>query len=163
MSNQLIMPLYKEIFGVEFQNAMDCRIALQKVVYLLEELGIVMGDYSFSWYKYGPYSPELQEEIRCPGKSESNSGKLPWNFCKEVRDAVNEIKTIVDSEQRGRYSIRYWLEAVASLLYLKRYMYRSYSDDELLQELHNRKDYLGHADINQNALKLVKDKFLVAY
>jgi len=121
MANQLIIPLYKEVFGKDFQNTMDCRIKLQKVVYMLEEQGIVLGNYSFSWYKYGPYSIELQDDIHKQGIQESNSEKFPWIVCNEVREAVEVIKSIVNSQKDSVYSSRYWIEAVASLLFLKKW------------------------------------------
>ena len=37
------------------------RLALQKVTYLLQEAGVVLG-YDFTWYVRGPYSPSLTKD-----------------------------------------------------------------------------------------------------
>ena len=43
---------------------MDDRIKLQKAVYVLENMGVHVGDYSFSWNKYGPYSLALDSDAQ---------------------------------------------------------------------------------------------------
>lgn len=39
-------------------DSFDSRIKLQKLVYLSESFGIPLG-FDFTWYVYGPYSPQL--------------------------------------------------------------------------------------------------------
>jgi len=48
-------------------SSFDERLRLQKIVYLLEELGL-QTDWRFSWYLRGPYSPSLAHELYRHGK-----------------------------------------------------------------------------------------------
>ena len=58
----------KELCGNVYNREIDCQklqdqILAQKTVYLLEAMGVYVGDYSFNWCKYGPYSIKLQDDI----------------------------------------------------------------------------------------------------
>lgn len=48
MANYLLKPVFKSIFGEEFQpNEFESRLEMQKAVYLLQNMGISVGDYKF--------------------------------------------------------------------------------------------------------------------
>lgn len=91
------------------------RIRLQKIFYLLEQLG-VEGGLRFSYYHYGPYSRELSDTLdeleidgtveeenvpieggsysvyrlkKAPGREPSSLGRLPWE---QLRKAIAAMK-----------------------------------------------------------------------
>lgn len=43
-------------------DAFENRLLIQKAIYLLQSIGMEL-NYDFSWYLYGPYSPELASEV----------------------------------------------------------------------------------------------------
>lgn len=48
MSNYLLKPVFRSIFDREFHpNVFEDRLELQKAVYLLQNMGISVGDYGF--------------------------------------------------------------------------------------------------------------------
>ena len=64
MANNLLKPVFKSIFNKEFNaSEFEDRLEMQKAVYLLQNMGISVGDYRFLWYKHGPYSQTLQNDI----------------------------------------------------------------------------------------------------
>ena len=64
MSNNLLKSVFENIFERPFKaREFSDRLELQKVVYLLQNMGISVGDYRFIWYKHGPYSQTLQNDI----------------------------------------------------------------------------------------------------
>ena len=64
MANVLLAPIYKDVYGEQFSSGnFSDRMKMQKLIYLLQEAGISIGDYNFHWYKHGPYSQQLQNDI----------------------------------------------------------------------------------------------------
>ena len=69
---EVLKEIYRKVYNEPFvYDNLDSRIKLQKAVYLLENMGVDVGDYSFSWNKYGPYSLGLDSDARnCSMKDE---------------------------------------------------------------------------------------------
>ena len=64
MANYLLKPVFKEVFERDFDpHQFADRLEMQKMIYLLHNKGISVGNYSFLWYKHGPYSQTLQNDI----------------------------------------------------------------------------------------------------
>ncbi|MEG0836180.1 MAG: hypothetical protein RR413_12135, partial [Christensenellaceae bacterium] len=57
----IISRVFQDVMGrtANFGSFED-RLEMQKIVYLIYELGVSCGDFSFRWYKHGPYSQQLQ-------------------------------------------------------------------------------------------------------
>lgn len=52
---EVLKEIYRKVYNEPFvYDNLDSRIKLQKAVYLLENMGVDVGDYSFSWNKYIP-------------------------------------------------------------------------------------------------------------
>ncbi len=149
--------IYKEIYKEKFNyDKLDHRIKLQKAVYLLENMGIYVGDYSFSWNKYGPYSIGLDydakkycKEIEKKDVPFSDVTKQCFN---KVREYLSEI-TVYDQKD--------WMECIASLHYLK-HVFRI-DDNNLISELKKRKPYLNNDTANNKAKDIVNNISIVGF
>ena len=52
MANYLLEPVFKYIFDRKFNpSSFEDRLEMQKSVYILQNMGISVGDYNFLWYK----------------------------------------------------------------------------------------------------------------
>lgn len=137
--------------GVTHDNfnygSFDKRLELQKIIYLLQELGLNVGGYYFSWYKYGPYSQSLQEDAY---RSSPANGELVFtDYAKPIIEKLSNL-IMVKTEKYSRAS---FLEAIASIRYLMKHYH--FDETQVLHELTKRKPYLNNIHDNEMALKTV--------
>lgn len=146
----VLKEIYRKIYDEPFvYDQLDSRIKLQKAVYLLENMGVHVGDYSFSWNKYGPYSLGLDSDAQnCSNKEEKVVIFSPF-----AEKSFEKIKNFV-KQQFGYDSVQ-WVECITSLHYLKN-VFR-YKESELIQELQKRKPYLNNEEANNKALIIMKE------
>ena len=147
--------IYKSIFGIKLDpNILENQIKLQKSIYLIENMGIRVGNYDFVWSKYGPYSPDLQRDI-LSAKTDSEV-----QFSSKMIDAINFIKEILEEEVS--YNEKERLEMIASLHFIKVCEYNTFINDELvLKLLRERKKYLSNIEENKKGLEIVNQKIIV--
>ena len=111
---EVLKELYRKVYNEPFvYDKLDNRIKLQKAVYLLENMGVDVGDYSFSWNKYGPYSLGLDSDAQnCSTKDEREVSFSPAaeHGFKKLRQYINE---------QIEYECAQWMECIASLHFLK--------------------------------------------
>lgn len=154
MGNYLLKPVYESIFGNAFRpNYFEDRMQMQKSIYLLQELGLSVGDYDFKWYKHGPYSQSLQNDIL----NSSSMGTVPISYSTDAKVAIEALKATIFQDGIS-YEICEWLECLGSLHYIKdNLLPSSASEEDVLAALEHRKPHLNcHAD-NEKALRdLVK-------
>lgn len=149
---RLLSEVFFKVYGRAIQaERMDDRVMLQKAVFLMRERGISCGDYEFVWDHYGPFSAELSDDIKMTPADESSSVK----FNADAERVMENLKEVF--ARRTAYSVRCWAEAVASLLYLRRYMYPSYTDEEIIQVLEDKKDHLRNHSENRKAMDALKE------
>lgn len=146
---EVLKEIYRKVYNEPFvYDNLDNRIKLQKAVYLLENMGVDVGDYSFSWNKYGPYSLGLDNDARnCSIKVEqevSFSSTAEHGF-EKLREYINE---------QIEYNCTRWMECIASLYFLKN-IYR-FKESQLISELEKRKPYLSNKEANKKALSIAK-------
>lgn len=146
---EVLKELYRKVYNEPFvYDKLDNRIKLQKAVYLLENMGVDVGDYSFSWNKYGPYSLGLDSDAQnCSTKDErevSFSSAAEHGF-EKLRQYINELI---------EYKCAQWMECIASLHFLKN-IYRV-KESQLISELIERKPYLSNKEANEKALSIAK-------
>lgn len=148
--SQVLKEIYQVILNEEFHySELSERIKLQKIVYLLENMGVHVGNYSFTWNKYGPYSIALDDDAyRCVQTNEIHN----IMFTQEAQNAFEQIKTMIS--QRGLYEDTNWLECISSLHYLKYVLRFSVDDNIVLKELLNRKNYLNLHEENKVAMQI---------
>ena len=110
----VLREVYNGVLDEQFDYAnFNKRVKLQKVVYLLENMGVHVGNYSFTWNKYGPYSIALDDDAyRCSQKEENRL----VNFTDEAKSAFEQIKSIIS--KRSVYEDFNWLECISSLHFL---------------------------------------------
>jgi uncharacterized protein YwgA len=123
---------YREVFNSDINmDSLGNRIKLQKLFFLLKIHGI-RSDSSFSWWRYGPYSPRLAElgysfqdqkqKLKGAYSPTEDESKIIHKLCK----GSNIIKDVDKAE------------LIASYLYLQRRL-PGKSKEELTVELSIRK------------------------
>lgn len=146
--NDSLKAIYEKVYGSTFSyDDFEDRKKLQKAVYLLENMGVTVGDYSFSWDSYGPYSLGLD----CEASQLDNTGVQEFSFSEFALDAFIRLKEIADA--KTKYDSSSWMECIASMHYLKN-VFRI-KEDDIIAELVRRKPYLVDDDANRNALAIV--------
>ena len=142
----MIQEIYENIYDESFVYGKPAsRIKLQAAVYLLENMGLNIGNYSFSWDTHGPRSLKLDcdaqnfygEEVSFSSNAEEKFARLK---------GLMEHQTVYDSVN--------WMECIASLLYLKK-VFRL-SEKDLIPELEKWMPYLSNGEANKKALSIVK-------
>ena len=64
MANQNLRTVFREIFDRDFNpDSEEDRIEMQHAAYLLQTMGISVGDYGFMWYKNGLRSQRLYDDM----------------------------------------------------------------------------------------------------
>ena len=140
---EIYCKIYDDVFSYD---DFESRKKLQKAVYLLENMGVYIGDYSFSWDTYGPYSLSLD----CTASQIRENDEIFHPFSEFAEECFGKVKNIVN--QNSQYDCAIWMECVASLHYLKN-VFR-YKDETVIDELVKRKPYLTNIEANRQALKI---------
>lgn len=156
MANKFLLPVYKKIFGEPFSyGSFDDRLQMQKMVYLLQEEGVNIGHYGFDWYKHGPYSQVLLDDMYM----ENGTACIELNYTEEAKRLIEGLKDIFhDEEASEKYGMRNWTECLASIHFLKKKeMGSNASEDEVLQELAKRKPHLDDDFLNRRAYAIIED------
>lgn len=159
MANKYLLPVYSYVYDEPFSyNYFDKRLKMQKAIYLLQEMGVPVSDYGFSWYKHGPYSQALLDDAYMANASNSLSNLDALSS--DNRRAIEDLKDMMRAPMGSKYSTTDWSECLASLHYLrKNVLSRSSSDDDVLKALVKRKPHLSDTNANQLALERVQSIF----
>lgn len=145
--NSSLKAIYERVYGSPFTYGdFENRKKLQKAVYLLENMGVDVGDYSFSWDSYGPYSLNLD----CEASQLDEGIQQEFSFSSFAEDAFNRLRKI--AEANTKYDISSWMECIASMHYLKN-VFRI-QEDNVISELVRRKPHLSDTETNQAALAI---------
>lgn len=157
MANRYLLPVYSEIYGRDFDYSnFEQRMEMQKAIYLLQDMGVPVGDYGFRWYLHGPYSQSLQDDMYY----ENGHSYKKINLTKEYADSVGKLRKAINSDKRGSYSVSNWVECLASLHYLRRNVLSfSASKQEIIEALEKRKPHLNDHNVNNAAYQLVENLF----
>lgn len=133
------------------------RIAFQKRVYLLQELGLGLG-YPFSWYVRGPYSSLLA----------SDGFELHRNYTDLVQGAShlsNDQRVVIDQFRRliSGFEEPTRLEALASLHFLFKYTFAQHATfDQVSRSLtENKRRFLNQVEMLQDAWNRLRQFGLV--
>ncbi|MHC8667904.1 hypothetical protein ACYX6U_08975 [Bacillus cereus] len=90
------------------------RVIAQKVVYLADELGVNCGDYRFTWYKKGPYSPALTKLLY---ENDEKNIYTEFSLSPSAIEVLAPLKTVRLYCPKELSEVD-WMELVASLYYL---------------------------------------------
>lgn len=146
--NDSLKAIYEKVYGSSFAYGdFEKRKKLQKAVYLLENMGVTVGDYSFSWDSYGPYSLSLD----CEASQLNEADFQEFSFSRFAEDSFTRLKEI--AEKRTNYDAASWMECIASLHYLKN-VFRI-KEDDVIVELMRRKPHLSDVEANRDAMAIV--------
>ena len=154
MSKIYLKTLYARIYHEDFSYAeSEKRMKMQMAVYLLQEMGAPIGDYFFFWSKHGLYSPDLQDVIYII-KNMPNENTIRFSMDME-KDITRVEKTLAET---GLYSQSQLAECMASIYYLQKYILPfGVTDEQICEELRNRKPYFNNDYENKHALKMAKE------
>ena len=154
MANNLLKPVFKSIFNKEFNaSEFEDRLEMQKAVYLLQNMGISVGDYRFLWYKHGPYSQTLQNDIL----NLQSAKDVNIDFSSDAKKEIEALKSAIFKEGIG-YNKCQWTECLGSLQYIKESLLpSSVKDEAILDELMKRKPHLNNTKDNEIALQTIKE------
>ena len=152
MANRFLSKLYNLLYNEEFlYSNFDNRLKMQKGIYLLQEMGVPAGEYRFSWYKHGPYSQSLLDDMH---SLNSDLGEI--TLAPDAERAVNELKDALKVPEASKYSPKDWAECLGSLHYLKENICSASSkDNDLFDELIKRKSHLQDEISNKIALSKI--------
>lgn len=155
MTNKYLSKVYNTIFEETFEySEFEKRLEMQKMVYLLQNLGTSIGDYGFRWYKHGPYSQALLDDMYLSEKIINDI-----HFSNDALKNINIIKDLI--KQRNNYTTAQWLECLASILFIKKNVLSSTATKEqVIEDLMNKKSHLNKKSDNNLAYKLIDKYFL---
>jgi len=146
-----IIPMFKHVFGREYDDGnMDDRILIQKNTYMLEWMGLNLGNFRFLWDTYGPYSLDLKGVIQ---EELSDSDKNGPALSVYAQDKVVSIKTVLEEGVEMNQPERFWLELICSIHFLKQNIVKDRK--YLLEELQIRKQHFNNREVNERALDIV--------
>ena len=154
MSKIYLKILYARIYHEDFSyNKFEKRIKMQMAIYLLQEMGTPIEDYSFFWYKHGLYSQDLQDTMYAiKNVSDENIAGFSADVEKDITRAEKALA------ETGLYSQIQWAECMASVYYLQKYILPfGATDKQICEELHNRKPYFNNDYENKRALKMARE------
>lgn len=157
MANRYLLPIYKMLYDCDFSYSdFDKRMGMQKGIYLLQDMGVPVGNYGFRWYRHGPYSQELQDDMYY----EDGKGEYILSLSEENAENVNRLYNVIHSSEREGYTMSSWVEALASLHYLHENILRfNVSAEDVVAELEKRKPHLDNHKVNLSAYELVEGLF----
>jgi len=146
--NNYLKAIYEKVYSDSFTyEDFENRKKLQKAVYLLENMGVAVGDYSFSWDSYGPYSLSLD----CEASQLDEAKPQEFSFSRFAEESFKRLKEI--AEKSTKYDASSWMECIASIHYLKN-VFRI-KEDDVIAELVRLKPYLSDDEANKDALAIV--------
>ena len=157
MANRYLLPVYKTLYERNFDYSnFTQRMEMQKGIYLLQDMGVPVGDYGFRWYLHGPYSQSLQDDMHYENGRVCATLTLP----KEYAESIARLHDTIHASDNGHYSISHWVECLASLHYLRENLLSfNATEDEVVRELEKRKEHLTDHETNIRAYRLVEDLF----
>lgn len=157
MANRSLLPVYKKLYDRDFSYGnFDQRLEMQKAVYLLQDMGVPVGDYGFRWYQHGPYSQNLQDDMYY----EDGHTCVELQLSKEHAARIDQLRSVINSTSRGEYSISCWVECLASLHYLRENVLTfGATEADVVSELEKRKPHLSNHTTNLAAYHLVEGLF----
>lgn len=128
MDNQQIgLALSLKAAGIPVSTAkFDDRLIVQKTVYLLQQAGVELG-YSFRWYLRGPYSPAAADDLFTLASTQHRLTELKeWKMDEASKQRIEKLKPLLVPIHSK--SVAWWVELLASVLFLVRTRQSSVDD-----------------------------------
>ncbi len=158
MRNNLLTAIYDEIFNETFdKNNFTNRKNMENAIYLLSELGIHVNNYGFDYYKFGPFSQVLLDDM-----CDTNDIKsIPVRFKDSTKKQLTSLSVLFNDDIGvASYSQENWVECLACIHFLKRKVL-SYnaSKEDVLAELKTRSAHLLNDEINSRAYDCIAELY----
>jgi len=129
------------------------RKRIQKIVYILDKIFHLNFGYSYNWYLYGPYSPELTRIIFDVIEKEREDIAKPVELSPEDKDKIRRLKLFINDDIESTDT----LELLVSLHYLLDCWPDTDSKvEDAVNFLKSKKPYFSDEEIS-NALKRLQD------
>ena len=166
LEKKTLLTVYKEVYGTEF---IPCghgeKLKMHKAIYLLQESGIVCGDFNFFWHINGPYSHELHKslleiESTC-SKQEILDYSTGCEFNEKAENAIRNLKSLFSKAGDYGYNSTDWCEALGSIHFIKKYKCSCESDEQVIMALEKEKKNLVNHESNIQALQLLRENSLL--
>ena len=115
---RIVTSLFQEIHGRPYSlSAPDDEAIIQNTTYLLERLGLHMGEFWFLRDSLGVYSLELSNAI----VAEVDMVEESYALSEFAQEQINSVKNILSRGRALGQTPHDWLEIVSSLHFLKNY------------------------------------------
>lgn len=98
------------------------RLTVQKMGYLVQCLGVYLGEFNWNWYKFGPYSSAFTRvlyEISDINPEEFSSISSNYTLTEEIKETLSPFIKVIHSRPDDLHEAK-WLELLASTLYIYR-------------------------------------------
>ncbi|GGI98437.1 hypothetical protein [Paenibacillus hunanensis] len=145
MNNQFI-PVYKVheyLTGSPPSiKTLEDRVEAQKSIYLASILGVNCGDFVYTWYKKGPYSPALTE-LLYDNKDSLDKNYNSYSLREDIKEILEPLKIVVEKNYIKK-SMTDWMELLASIHYLYYDDLKNKKINELTKELLSYKSKLKY-------------------
>jgi len=128
----MVSSILKRIYTSFDMSTFSNRLRLQKVIYFIQEMGINLG-YSFSWYLYGPYCPDLTKDAYQIDNFSGVKGIIFEDEGTEKSFKNFENKILIHKEND------FWLEIASSIHLLKKVYHPSKSKEQIIEEIIDKK------------------------
>lgn len=155
MNNPYVEPIYSRIFNETFdRHEFSHRLKMQKMVYMLQGIGVPVGEYGFTWYKHGPYSQKFANEMLY----DTEAIQVPISdLDKDNIELIDKLSSVLNNTE-VKYSQQDWIECVGSLYYIKQnFCGFDVPDNIVMKKLAELKPHLKYIDDNKIALSLCKE------
>lgn len=157
MANRYLLPVYKELYKEDFDYSdFDKRMKMQKAVYLLQDMGVPMGGYSYRWYLHGPYSQDLQDDLFELRNSKAAKVKIAQKYTAQIGKLCEAVAVPEDV----CYDRTKWVECLGSLHYIRKRVLRfDASREDVLNKLMEKKPHLDDPVSNAAAYRVMEELF----
>lgn len=146
-----IFGVYKKIYNKKFDiSNFESKKEMQKAVFILSLSGMTFENYyGYIWDDYGPYSSELAEDLKIYSSIDDS---CEYAFNEKDTALIDKFREMLQSfTEKTKYTIMNIVEAKASMMFLEE-VNINLSNDDILEELVNRKPHLNDYETNKNIL-----------
>ena len=141
----------EKIGGINL-NSLEGRINFQKSIYLLKELGAIKEKFKFSWYIFGPYSPDVARiGFDLVERKIDTEISVSNDFESKIDQFKELIKTNSDESK--------WLELLATLHFMRKYEYPNLTKEEIFEKLVEHQPYYDNKELFERGWEFITSFF----
>lgn len=154
MANPYINHLYRTIFEEDFSNSASSKqIKMQNAMYLLDEMGVNVGNYVYFLYDNGMFSGALAMDM---ADIITENDVILTN---KVKCIVDELKKVLTVPANIGYTPAKWAACLGSLRHILKEAKGKGAEDEILIKLRVREPQLNDSAANKVALSCINQLF----